>query len=108
MPSVDLKTETRLSAYGALIQFAKAMGNDSLALQVREEHEDVLYELMKQIEKHQLYRVWQQYDYEKLQNMMHVKQAYTQRIIAIILVLMFGVIVFVLYSDLLCTCRNTA
>lgn len=97
MPAVDLRKETIMSAYGALVQFAKAKGNYSLSMQYREEYDDVFYELMKQHQQQQVYHIRQQYDYEKLQNKMHVKQAYTQRIIAIILVLMFGVIVFVLY-----------
>lgn len=99
MPHISLKKETSMTAYSVLVRVAKAMGNESLAFQYKEKHEDLLFELLKQHQEQQVYHIRQQYDYEKLQNKMHVKQAYTQRIIAIILVLILGVFVFVLYRS---------
>ena len=97
LPLIELKKETIVAAYDALTRVAKVKGDDSKALKYWEDHENVLYELMKQRQEQRVYRIRQQYDYEKLNNTMHLKQAYTQRVIAFILVMLLGVVVFFLY-----------
>jgi DNA-binding CsgD family transcriptional regulator len=69
----EVNDETKLSAYGALIKFVIKQGNDSLALQYRDKHEDALYDVMCQQQKQTIYRIQKQYDYEALQNMMSKK-----------------------------------
>lgn len=100
MPFIQLKKETELTAYGALIRAAKASGDDSLALQYREMHEDVMYDAMRQRLDQTVFRIHQRYDYEKLQNTMNRKLARAQWVIVFGLVLLFGIVVFFLYRSL--------
>ena len=99
LPVVNVKDESRISAYGALSQFAKSLCNDSLALQYRETHEKLLYSVMKQKQEQNIYRIQQQYDYESLQNTMKQKLARTQRIIALGIVLLLSVVSLFLYHS---------
>lgn len=99
LPVVNVKDESRISAYGALSQFAKSLCNDSLALQYRETHEKLLYSVMKQKQEQNIYRIQQQYDYESLQNTMNQKLARTQRIIALGIVLLLSVVSLFLYHS---------
>lgn len=70
---MQIKSDTRLSVYGALLKYAELLGNDSLALQYRIKHEDALYDVMSQQQEQAVYRIQKQYDYEALQNMMNQK-----------------------------------
>ena len=84
LPSADVKKETIASAYGALSHFAESQNDDSLALQYREKHERLLYDIMLQRQEQTLYRIQRQYDYESLQNVMNQKLIRKQRIITFI------------------------
>lgn len=83
----DVKNDTKVSAYGALLRFSKKQSNDSLALVYLDKHERALYEVMLQGQEHAVYRIQKQYDYEALQNTMNKKIIQRHRII-----LMFGVL----------------
>ena len=87
LPVVNVKDESRISAYGALSQFAKSLCNDSLALQYRETHEKLLYSVMKQKQEQNIYRIQQQYDYESLQNTMKQKLIRQHRVIILVSIL---------------------
>lgn len=97
MPLILLKKETKLTAYGALIRAAKASGDDSLALQYREMHEEVMYEAMRQRLDQSVFRIHQRYDYEKLRNTMSRRLVQDQWVIVFSLVLLFAIIVFFLF-----------
>ena len=71
--------ETQISAYGALSRFAESLGDEKKALQFREIHEELLYEVMIQRQTQSIYRIQQQYDYESLQNVMNQKLIRKQR-----------------------------
>ena len=101
LPNSELKAETQLAAYGALSRFAKRQGDNSLALQYREMHENLLYELMWQRQKQNIYRIQQQYDYENLQNTMNRRLVHKQRIITIGIVLILGIVALFLYRSAL-------
>lgn len=73
MKDAQLKSETKVSAFGALLKFAQKQGNDSLILRYYEQHESALYDLMSQRQEQAVYRIQKQYDYEALQNMMNQK-----------------------------------
>ena len=94
----NVKDESRISAYGALSKFAKSLGNDSLALQYRETHEKLMYEVMQQKQAQSFYRIQKQYDYENLQNALNRKIILRHRIILIIslLLLVAAVIISIL------------
>ena len=89
LPYSQLKAETQVAAYGALSRFAKSQGNDSIALHYREIHENLLYELIQQRQKQNIYRIQQQYDYESLQNAMNKRIIHRHRIILVISILLF-------------------
>ncbi len=84
LPTVNVKKETNASIYELLSQYAESLNDDSLALQYREKHERLLYDIMIQRQEQTIYRIQQQYDYENLQNIMNQKLIHKQRLITII------------------------
>ena len=90
LPTVNVKKETIASVYGALSRFAESRNEASLALQYREKHERVLYDLMIQQQEQTLYRIQQQFDYESLQNLMNKKLIQKQHIITL-----FGIFIII-------------
>ena len=88
LPIINIKEESKISAYGALSQFAKSLNNDSLALQYREKHEQLLFEVMQEKQEQSVYRIQQQYDYENLQNTLNRKIIIRHRIILVISILL--------------------
>lgn len=95
----EVKDETKVSAYDALLKFAKRQGNDTLALRYYDQHECALFELMNKRQKQSVYRIQKQYDYEALQNTLNQKLARNQRLIAIIIVLLLSVLAVVLFRS---------
>lgn len=93
----DLKDETKVSAYDALLKFAEKQGNDSLALKYRAKREEALYNVMSQRQGQVVYRIQKQYDYEALQNATNQKLARNQRIVALIVVLMLCILALFLF-----------
>ena len=85
--SPDMEELTKVSAYEALSLFAKGLGNDALALQYRETHERLFYNVMRQRQEQNIYRIQQQYDYESLQNEMNRKLIRRHRVIILVSVL---------------------
>ena len=84
LPIVNVKKETNASIYEILSQYAESLNDDSLALQYREKHERLLYDIMIQRQEQTIYRIQQQYDYESLQNIMNQKLIHKQRLITLI------------------------
>lgn len=100
LPTTNVKSETKMSAYNALSRFAETQGNASKALMWREKHGNALFEVMNQRQEQNIYRIQQQYDYESLQNTMNQRLARTQRIIALGIVLLLSVVaLFLRYSS---------
>ena len=99
LPTIRIKEDTKISAYGSLSQFAKNTGNDSLALQYREMHEKLLYGVMKEKQEQVIYRIQRQYDHESLQNMMSQKLKRSQYAIEIGILLLFGMAALFLYHS---------
>ena len=99
LPTVRAKKETLAAAYEALSRFAERKGLAPLALEYRERHERVLYDLMVQRQKQTIYRIQKQFDYESLQNKMNRKINRTQRVIAIGAVLFLCVIALFLFRS---------
>ena len=84
----DVKEITKVSAYEALSRFSKSLGNDSMALQYREKHELMLFEVMQEKQEQSVFRIQQQYDYENLQNTLNRKIIIRHKIIIVISVLL--------------------
>ena len=95
----DLKDETRVSAYDALLKFAERQGNDSLALKYRAKREEALYNVMSQRQGQVVYRIQKQFDYEALQNATNQKLARNQRIVALVVVLLLCILVLFLFRS---------
>ena len=90
LSSVNVKKETRTSAYGALSHFSENQNNASLALQYREKHERLVYDVMIHRQEQTIYRIQQQYDYESMQNVMNrkiIQKQFTILIISILLLI---------------------
>ena len=90
LSDVSMKDETKVSAYGALARFAESLGKDSLALQYRDMHENLLFEVMHRHQERTVYRIQKQYDYESLQNEMNKKLIRRQHIITF-----FGIVTII-------------
>ena len=99
LPIVNVKEETIASVYGTLSHFAESQDDALLALQYREKHEKIVFDLMIQRQEQTMYRIQQQYDYESLQNTMNKKISSTQRIIAIGIVLFLCVVTIFLFHS---------
>ena len=93
---VHVKNETKVSAYGALSRFEEVQNNIQLALQYRQKHEEFLYEVIRQQQKQNIYRIQQQYDYENLQNALNRKIILRHRIILIVSLLLLAAAVIIL------------
>jgi DNA-binding CsgD family transcriptional regulator len=96
LPVVNMKTETKASVYSALSHFAEKQNNLATALQYREKHEKLLYELMVLRQDQAVYRIQQQYDYETMQNALNKKIILRHRIILIISILLFIAAIIIL------------
>lgn len=99
LPEVNVKIETKASAYDALSQFAENMGDDTRALKYRKLYESSLHEAMTLRREQAVYQIQRQYDYETLQKTMNQKLVRTQRIIALGIVLLLSVILLFLYHS---------
>ena len=95
----EVKDQTKVTAYGALLRFAEIQGNDSLALKYREKHEDALYNVMNYRQEQVVYRIQKQYDYEALQNAINQKLAQNQRIVAFVVVMLLCVVIYFLFRS---------
>ena len=100
LPTLNVKKETIASAYSALSRFAESQNDAVLALQYREKHEMILYDLMFQQQNLTIYRIQQQYDYESLQNVMNKKiiQRHITILIISMLLLITTIIILVLQN----------
>ena len=100
LTTVDVKTETKVAVYGALFRFAESQDDKTSALQYREKHERLLYDVMIHRQEQTIYRIQQQYDYESLQNKMNKKiiQRHITILIISILLLITTVVILVLQN----------
>ena len=89
LPTADVKNETKVSAYGALSQFAENQNDNTQALKYRKAHENLLFEVMHQRQEQAVFHIQKQYDYESLQNSLNRKIILRHRIILIISILLF-------------------
>ena len=98
LPTANVNKETIASAYSALSRFAENQNDAFLALQYREKHEKILYDLMLQQQEQTIYRIQQQYDYESLQNVMNKKiiQRHITILIISILLLITTILIMLL------------
>jgi tetratricopeptide (TPR) repeat protein len=102
LPIVQVKKETIASVYGALSHFAESQNDSPLALEYREKHEKMLYDVMIQRQEQVMYRVQRQFDYESLQNVMNKKIIQRRNTILIIsILLLFSTIIIIIlqYRD---------
>ena len=97
LPIANLKAETKVAAYGALFRFAESQNDASLALEYREKHEKILYDLMLQQQEQTIFRIQQQYDYESLQNVMNKKIIQRHITILIISILLLITTILILF-----------
>ncbi len=99
LPSINVRKETLASAYGALSHLAESQNDASLALQYREKHEKLMYDVMLQRQENAIYRTQRQYDYESLKNEMNRKQSQLQLIIALGIVMLLCIMALFLYRS---------
>ena len=92
--NTQIKMESRISACGALSQFAERQGDIQKALRYKVQREELMSKLLVQRQEQNTYRIQRQYDYESLQNIMNQKITRTQRIIAI------GIVLFLCFVTL--------
>ena len=100
LSQIPPQKEKQLATYDALYKFAERQNNDSLALQYREKHEEVLYAIMQQRQQQTVYRIQQQYDYESLQNTLNRKIIHRQRAITFLCVLAAIVTIVLAFSQI--------
>ena len=98
----NVKDETMATAYYSLSQFAELQGDFAKALEYQKENEKYIVKVKERIEKEGVYRIQQQYDFEKIKNEMHEKIMSRQRIILLLsmIVLLVCIILFLLQKRL--------
>ena len=80
---IKVKPTTKVSIYFSLYYIAKKQGNYQLSLSYHEQHESLQYQIQKELEKNNIYRIQRQYDYEALQNRLNKQIIDKQRVILI-------------------------
>ena len=98
----NIKDETKVLAYSLLSQYAEHSGDYAKALEYQKENEKYIVKVKERIEKEGVYRIQQQYDFEKIKNEMHEKIMSRQRIILLLsmIVLLVCIILFLLQKRL--------
>lgn len=91
-----VKPETKVTIYFYLYYILKKQGDFQQSLAYHEKHESLQYQIMKENETKNIYRIQQQYDYEVLQNNLNQKIINRQRIILIISLLLLSVSIVVI------------
>lgn len=84
LPLVNLKEETRISAFLSLSRFAESIGDSSKALHYRKRYDDLLVTLFDKTEERFIYGIQRKYDYDTLQHIMNQRLLRRHRIIFII------------------------
>lgn len=98
----NIKDETMASAYNSLSQFAELQGDFAKALEYQKNDKQYLIKVKDRIEKEGVFRIQQQYDFEKMKNEMSGKVIIRQRIILLLsmIVLLVCIILFLLQKRL--------
>ena len=97
IPSANVKNESKVSAYEALFSLVEIQNHDSVALRYHGMHGNLLYNVMRQRQEQNIYRVQKQYNYENLQNLLNRKIILRHRIILVISILLFLSAVIILF-----------
>lgn len=91
-----VKPETKVTIYFYLYYILKKQGDFQQSLAYHEKHESLQYQIQKEKETKNIYRIQRQYDYEVLQNTLNEKIINKQRIILIISLLLLSVSIVVI------------
>ena len=70
LPSITIKEESKITAYGFLSRFAKTIGNNALALNYQEKVSTLLADVMRKRQDRSVYYIQKQYDHKILQDKM--------------------------------------
>ncbi len=92
LPKTNVKAQTRVSAYESLSKFAEIQNEDSMALYYWKLYIKWLNRVRDEREQTNVYGIQRKYDYEALQNEMHLKVIQRQRLIIILSVLVAWVL----------------
>lgn len=99
----NIKPATKLSAYGALANFATLQNDYKLALKYREKHGSMQYQIMDSLRKDNIYRIQRQYDYETMQNIKNrqIITNYRVETTMTVVIIIILVVVIVLYHRII-------
>lgn len=86
----DIPDETKVLVYGSLSQFARAQGDNPMALYYMEKREEYYTSVMQRRQEQSVYRIQQQYDYENILDETDRKIANRHRIIIVVSILLFA------------------
>lgn len=92
LPKTNVKAQTRVSAYESLSKFAEIQNEDSMALYYWKLYIKWLNRVRDEREQTNVYGIQRKYDYEALQNEMHLKVIQRQRLIIILSVVVAWVL----------------
>lgn len=95
----NIKDETMASAYNSLSQFAELQGDFAKALEYQKNDKQYLIKVKDRIEKEGVFRIQQQYDFEKMKNEMSGKVIIRQRIILLMSCLVIFVFVVLIMQQ---------
>ena len=100
LPDIQIRLETKVSAYSSLSQFAENQGDDSLALSYWKQYDKWLDEARDKIEQNNVYGIQRKYDYGTLQNTMNQKVIQRQRLIIVLSIIVVLVLLAFVISQI--------
>ena len=99
IPLINNKTETIVSAYAALSNWAESQNDCKMAFDYYKDYSNLQYKVQDSLRKDNIYRIQRQYDYETLQNTMNRRIISNYRIemmmaVVIIIVLALALVLY--------------
>ena len=100
IPLINNKTETIVSAYAALSNWAESQNDCKMAFDYYKDYSNLQYKVQDSLRKDNIYRIQQQYDYETLQNTMNRRIISNYRIemmMAVVIIIVLAVALVLYY-----------
>ena len=100
IPLINNKTETIVSAYAALSNWAESQNDCKMAFDYYKAYSNLQYIVQDSLRKDNIYRIQQQYDYETLQNTMNRRIISNYRIemmLAVMIIIVLAVALILYY-----------
>lgn len=100
LPLINNKTETIISAYAALSNWAESQNDYKMAFDYYKDYSNLQYQVQDNLRKDNIYRIQQQYDYETLQNTMNrriISNYHIEVMMAVVIIIVLATALILYY-----------